>query len=258
MRFFILISYNGSAYCGWQRQKNGISVQEQLEKAFSVFLRESTEITGAGRTDSGVHAINYHAHFDSANPVLLKDPLKIIYKINAILPPDIVIHDICQVNNDSHSRFDAISRTYRYYVHTFKDPFAAGYSYFFPYSLNIDAMNKAASYLTGERDFTSMAKLHSETKTNICNVTEAIWTPGDPVNLHPESNGRFCFTITANRFLRNMVRAVVGSLLEVGRERKSPEWIIEVLNEKERGAAGNSVPAHALFFTEINYPYKVF
>ncbi len=258
MRFFILISYNGSAYCGWQRQKNGISVQELLEKAFSVYLRESIEITGAGRTDSGVHAINYHAHFDSLNTVLISEPLKVIYKINAILPSDIVIHDICQVNDTSHCRFDAISRKYKYFVHTEKTPFASEFSFYFPHQLNLDLMNKAAKYLIGEKDFTSMAKLHSDTKTNICNVTEAIWTMECPLNLHPSENYSYCFTITANRFLRNMVRAVTGSLLEIGRGKQSPGWIPDVLREKNRCAAGNSVPSHALFLTEIKYPYKVF
>ena len=260
MRFFISLSYNGAAFCGWQRQNNGPSVQEHLENAFSVYLREKIEITGAGRTDTGVHAINYIAHFDSGSTTLANEQQLLLYKINAILPAGIVVTDICAVSPDAHARFDAISRTYNYYVHTVKDPFLDNFSCFFPYDLDIDNMNRAAALLIGEKDFTSMAKLHSDVKTNICTVTEALWTPGSPVNaITPQGQANtYCLTISANRFLRNMVRAIAGSLLEIGRGRRQPEWITQLLAQKDRSAAGNSAPAHALYLTKIEYPYRIF
>jgi tRNA pseudouridine38-40 synthase len=253
MRFFILISYDGSGFRGWQKQKNGTSVQQHLENAFSLYLREKIAITGAGRTDAGVHARNYVAHFDSSNIAENHDTKDFFYKINAILPKEIVLHDICQVHENAHARFDAISRTYNYFIHTTKDPFCRDYSYFFPGKLNITAMNRACNLLLGERDFTSMAKLHSNTTNNICSVTEAHWEYQEKDN-----ETHLKFTITANRFLRNMVRAIVGSLIEVGRGKKEPEWILEVLRKQDRSAAGHSVPAHALFFTKAIYPYKTF
>jgi len=268
MRFFILLSYNGSAFKGWQRQINGPSVQEHLEFAFSAYLREKIEITGAGRTDTGVHAINYVAHLDSCNDSLTKEQHLLLYKINAILPSGIVVYDICQVTDSCHARFDAVSRTYKYYVHTRKDPFLNEFSSFFPYELDIAAMNRAAAMLLGERDFTSMAKLHTDVKHHLCTVTRAEWQPLSPLNImssnlhsspgnfeHPYT---FCFTISANRFLRNMVRAIVGSLLEIGRGRESADWILQVLAKKDRSAAGSSVSSHALFLNSIEYPYKIF
>ena len=269
MRFFIRLSYNGSAYSGWQRQNNAPSVQAELERAFSIYLRNKTEITGAGRTDAGVHAINYVAHLDYCNTDMLKERQKLLYKINAILPSDITIHDICSVDENSHARFDAVSRTYKYFIHTKKDPFLIHFSYYYPYSLDVEAMNRAIYHLVGERDFTSMAKLHSDTNNNICNVTLAEWSRKAPVSIitdeHSDTHDflqdgvyTYCFTITANRFLRNMVRAIVGTLLEVGRGTYEPEHIIEILNEKNRSAAGNSVPPHSLFLTKIEYPFELF
>lgn len=266
MRYFISLSYNGRAFNGWQVQLGHPSVQSELERAFSVYLGEKIDITGAGRTDSGVHAINYIAHLDIQQPLNPEELIKLVYKINAILPSDIVLYKICQVPDSSHARFDAIGRTYNYYVHTRKDPFLGEYSFFFPYELDLEKMNFAAGYLLGEKDFTSMSKLHTDVKTNICTVSEAIWTPGAPLNftsLSKEDNQggeitTLFFTITANRFLRNMVRAVVGSLLEVGRGRKEPIWIEEVLEKKNRCEAGSSVPAHPLFLTGIEYPYRLF
>ncbi len=262
MRFFILLSYCGYPFVGWQRQKNGISVQQHLENAFSVILSESILITGAGRTDTGVNALNFTAHFDSCNPILTNNPKILLYKINAILPPEIVVHNICQMHPDAHSRFDAISRTYCYFVHTVKDPFSSRFSYYFPYPLNTSDMNIASSLLLGEKDFTSMAKLHSKTKTNVCNVTDASWQTASIFTIpgieHQVLNhGSMCFTITANRFLRNMVRAIVGTLLEIGRGRKEPEWVTEVLNSRNRCSAGQSVPAHPLFLKKIDYPYNI-
>jgi pseudouridylate synthase I len=272
MRLFIRLSYNGSAYSGWQRQNNAPSVQAELERAFSVYFRNKTEITGAGRTDAGVHAINYVAHFDINDADKSKEPQKLLYKINAILPGDITVNNICQVDGNSHARFDAVSRTYKYFIHTRKDPFLTHYSFLYPYSLDIDAMNRAVCHIIGEHDFTSMAKLHSDTNNNICNVTGAGWLAASPISIlntadndidrfatnNDKSGYTFCFTITANRFLRNMVRAVVGSLLEIGRGVHDPEHIIEILKKRDRGAAGNSVPPHPLFLTGIEYPYRLF
>jgi len=317
MRYFISLSYKGSSYFGWQVQVNQPSVQGELERAFSIYLGCETGITGAGRTDAGVHATNYIAHFDSANPLLFQDYPKLIYKINAILPSDITLLDICHVADDAHARFDAVSRTYKYFIYTKKDSFLGQYSFFFPYSLDLDKMNLASASLLGEHDFTSMAKLHSDVKTNICTVSQALWAPDSPLSFSPACSGKysseatgnianvasenianvasenianvasesislatkhigsdfqqlfnaellnsehtsFCFTITANRFLRNMVRAVVGSLLDVGRGKQSPDFIMEILAAKNRCAAGSSVPAHPLFLTNIEYPYKTF
>ena len=258
MRLFIKLSYNGRNYNGWQVQPGHPSVQETLERALTIWVKEKIQVTGAGRTDTGVSAVNYIAHFDLSSDTLalFEEPQRTIFKINAILPTDIVVHDIWQVPDVAHARFDALSRTYIYYVHSNKSPFLNEYSYFYPYILDIDKMNRAAGYITGTFDFTSMAKLHTDAKTNICTVTKALWESESPL-----SNGddiSYKFTITANRYLRNMVRALVGTMLEIGRGRQEPEWIIEVMKLKNRSSAGNSVPAHPLFLTEIEYPdYKL-
>ena len=254
MRLFIKLSYNGRNYNGWQVQPEQPSVQAQLERALTIWFKEPVEVTGCGRTDSGVHAINYIAHFDLAsdNMTLSEDMQKSIFKINAILPSDVVVHKIWQVQDDAHARFDAISRRYNYYVHSDKAPFLNEYSFFYPYDLDLDKMNKAAQLITGTHDFTSMAKLHTDAKTNICTVTFALWEKGSPLTITGSESVKF--TISANRFLRNMVRALVGTMLEIGRGRHEPEWIIDVLNLKDRSSAGNSVPAHPLFLTDIEYP----
>lgn len=249
MRFFIYLSFKGSSFFGWQIQSNEASVQNSLQVALSLYTGEQIVATGAGRTDTGVHAINYVAHFDSELD-FMRDCMRHIYKINAILPRDIVVSDIKRVNNSAHARFDAVSRTYKYYIHLKKDPFIEDFSWQYHYTLNIDKMNKACAYIIGKHDFTSMAKLHSQTKTNICTISEAKWEQIE--------SGKICFTVTADRFLRNMVRAIVGSLLEVGREKREIEWIQEVMNAKDRGKAGNSVPAKALFLCNIEYPQKCF
>ena len=268
MRYFISLSFKGTSFSGWQHQVNLSSVQDEVERGLSILFGRKIPVTGAGRTDAGVHAVNYTAHFDLPAPLSDEDFPKLIYKMNAILSADIAVHEIYPVQPDAHARFDASGRTYRYFIHTKKSPFPDQYSYYFPYITDIDKMNQAANYLLGEHDFTSMAKLHSNVKSNICSVKEACWTPGSPVSIlsvsdcdtekmsHPESS--YCFTITSNRFLRNMVRAVVGSLLEVGRGKQEPEWIKEVLTHKNRCAAGSSVPAYPLFLVNIDYPENIF
>ena len=250
MRFFICLSYRGTSFSGWQSQPNKPSVQTSLESALTLYSGEKVAVTGAGRTDSGVHAINYIAHFDSEFQFVGKDSSKHIYKLNAILPSDIVINYIKRVNDEAHARFDATARTYKYFVHLVKDPFAQDFSYHYHYSIDIEKMNEACKFLLGKRDFTSMAKLHSDVKTHICTITEAKWEL-------VETN-KICFTITADRFLRNMVRAIVGSLLEVGRGKNEPDWIERILDAKDRGKAGDSVPAKALFLCNIEYPEKCF
>lgn len=250
MRYFICLSYNGSAFSGWQIQENANSVQAELQKALSTLLKTPIQVVGAGRTDTGVNARNYIAHFDY-NGNIPSEP-HTIYKLNAILPKQICIHSVYPVPDEMHARFSATARTYKYYIHTEKDPFCSEFSYFLPPRLNFEKMNLAASYFLGEQDFTSLEKLNGGNKTSICNVTEAYWEPLDSNNF--ATSRHFVFTVSANRFLRNMVRAMVGSLLEVGFGKKEPEWIKEMLAQKNRNAAGHSVPGNALFLVEVKYP----
>lgn len=249
MRYFIRLSYNGSAFCGWQIQENANSVQAELQKGLSTLLKANIQVVGAGRTDTGVNARNYIAHFDTEAPLAINHTL--FYKLNAILPKGICIHDIFPVDGQMHARFSAKSRTYKYYIHTEKDPFCSEFSYFLPPRLDFEKMNEAAKYFLGEQDFTSLEKLGGGNKTSICNVTHARWEPLDSPDF--SSSRHFVFTVTANRFLRNMVRAMVGSLLEVGFGKQEPQWIAQMLSQKDRCAAGHSVPGNALFLVEIEY-----
>ncbi len=246
MRYFICLSYNGSAFCGWQIQENANSVQQELQKALSTLLKEDISVTGAGRTDSGVNAKNYIAHFDCQTT--LNDFPHLSYKLNAILPKEIAVEKIFPVHGTAHARFDATSRTYKYYIHTCKDPFNSGFSTFVqPSRMNMERMNRAARYLLGTRDFSSLEKVNGGNKTSICTVTEAYWEQTD--------ESHYIFTVSANRFLRNMVRAMVGSLLEVGAGKREPEWIEEMLQKRDRSLAGQSVPGNALFLVAVRYPY---
>ena len=246
MRYFIYLSYNGSAFNGWQIQDNARSVQQEIQQALSTLLKETITVTGAGRTDTGVNAINYVAHFDCCE--ITQSESVFTYKINAILPKEIVIHKLLKVSDSAHARFHATSRTYRYYIHLDKNPFCNGFSYHVKGGeIDIEKMNRAASYLLGEKDFSSMEKVNGGNKTSVCNVTSAFWSPA--------GNGHYVFEITANRFLRNMVRAIVGTLIEVGTGKREPEWVEEVLESGQRGKAGQSVPGTALFLTEIKYPF---
>ncbi len=249
MRYFICLSYNGSAFCGWQIQENANSVQAELQKALSTLLKTPIAVVGAGRTDTGVNARNYIAHFNTETPLSISPTL--FYKLNAILPKAICVHNIYPVDEQMHARFSAKSRTYKYYIHTEKDPFCSEFSYFLPPRLNFEKMNQAAKYFIGEQDFTSLEKLGADNKTSICNVTQAYWEPLDAPTFEQASH--FVFTVTANRFLRNMVRAMVGSLLDVGFGKKDPEWIQQMLLQKNRSAAGHSVPGNALFLVEVEY-----
>lgn len=247
MRFFISLSYNGAPFCGWQSQPGESSVQGELERALSIAFGESVEVTGAGRTDAGVNARYYVAHFDLTAEEI-KEPNQTVRKINAILPKEICVFGIFSVPASAHARYDAVSRTYRYYLHTAKDPFAR-FSYLYTYTLDVDAMNRAATRLVGTHDFTSLEKTGSDNGTSLCQVTEARWERIDATHL--------VFTVTANRFLRNMVRAMVGTLLEIGRGRRDESWIGEVLEARDRCRAGQSVPGEALFLEDIRYPYPL-
>jgi len=242
-RYFIQLSYDGTNYHGWQVQPNGISVQETVEKALSVVTRETNAVTGAGRTDAGVHASFYVAHFDSENQNLENDKIK--YKLNCLLPCDIAVQNIYKVPSDAHARFDALTRTYKYYLINHKDPFSRQYAAREARIPDLVKMNEAARKLFIYEDFTSFSKLGTDVKTNNCKVDMAEWT---------DEGNRIVFTIRADRFLRNMVRAIVGTLLEVGFGKLTAEDFCKIIETKDRCAAGVSVPAKGLFLTDIGYP----
>lgn len=244
-RYFIYLAYNGANYCGWQTQPNGLAVQEVIEKGLTTLFREEMTIVGAGRTDAGVHARQMIAHFDGG----IVNLLELRERLNRILPKDITIYNIVPVKNDAHARFDATSRLYRYYVTTQKDPFNYNYKYKIHGDLDLDMMNQCARVLFEYKDFTSFSKLHTDVKTNDCTMMKAEW-----VNVGDD----FVFTIQANRFLRNMVRAIVGTLLDAGRHKLDVVGMRRIIEAKDRGVAGLSVPGHALFLEEIAYPESLF
>jgi len=246
-RYFIDLSYNGKEYCGWQIQPNGNSVQAEIEKALSTILRQPVAITGAGRTDAGVHAKLMVAHFDCEEPI--SNTRLLTEKLNRLLPRDIAIHDIKAVIPEAHARFDAISRTYKYYITDKKDVFDGHLALKERLHPDYDAMNRAALTLFEYTDFTSFSKLHTDVKTNNCRIMQARWQ---------QENEMWVFTIQADRFLRNMVRAIVGTLLEVGRGKMDEAGFRRVIEAKDRGKAGTSVPGHALFLVGIEYPETIF
>ena len=247
MRYFIHFAYDGTAYHGWQVQPNADSVQAHLNSALSLLLREPVETLGAGRTDAGVHAKEMYAHFDVNRPL---DCRQLTYKLNRLLPPDISVFDVRPVKSEAHARFDALSRTYHYFVTTQKIPFRRQYTMRLTFSVDFDAMNRAAQHLLEVSDFASFSKADTDAKTSICDVTEARWTEVE--------DGVWRFEITANRFLRNMVRAVVGTLLDVGRGRLTYEQFCDVVAKHSRCAAGESVPAQGLFLVRVRYPENLF
>ncbi|MCH5247534.1 MAG: tRNA pseudouridine(38-40) synthase TruA [Muribaculaceae bacterium] len=248
MRYFLHLAYNGLNYHGWQRQPGAISVQEKIEDGLALLLRHPVSLVGAGRTDAGVNAAMMIAHFDTAVPI--PDKNRFLASLNGIVDPfNIAFYDLFPVSDNAHARFDAVDRTYRYYVHIRRSPFLYPYSLQVPPTVDFDLMNEAAKILLEVDDFTSFAKLHSDVKTNICHVTSARWEP------YPADPSRYYFEITANRFLRNMVRAVTGTLLEIGRGKMTLDRFRQVIDQKNRSAAGTSLPPSPLFLHHITYNY---
>lgn len=242
MRYFIWFGYDGTQYHGWQTQPNGVTVQSELERCLSLLLREQVAVTGAGRTDAGVHARQMAAHFDTAADV---DAPLLVKKLNGLLPSAISVGRIEPVPADMHARFSATSRTYHYYIHTRKNPFIRQYSQEMHYQLDFDLMNEAGRILMEYDDFGAFCKAGSDVKTTLCRVTHAHW--------HQTSDTEWYFEITANRFLRNMVRAVVGTLIEVGRRRMTLQEFRQVIEGGRRTQAGESMPAKALFLERVTY-----
>jgi len=247
-RYFIRLAFKGTSFHGWQVQPNGNSVQAEMIRALTTILKVKTEVTGAGRTDTGVHAHKFFAHFDSSEKDLSGNR-DLIYNLNGILPKDIVVHEIKAVKPEAHARFSAISRTYSYRMHQVKDSFLDGLSAYFPGNLDLEKMNRAAELLVETTDFTSFSKSRTDTKTNVCHVMLAEWD----LDEH-----RHIFTIKADRFLRNMVRAIVGTLLDVGYDRLCLSEFKQIIERKDRSAAGASVPACGLYLEDVEYPEDIF
>lgn len=247
MRFFLTLSYKGTAYHGWQIQNNAPSVQQTLQKALSTLLQEPVDVVGAGRTDTGVHAACYTAHFDTENQKPFHK-IDFVYHLNAILPKDIAVSDVFPVSDEAHARFSATLREYKYYIVTEKDPFQIETAYRFPFPLDMDKMNEAAAVLKECIDFASFCKLHSDNKTTICHIKDSFWQ---------KEGDCLVYTVSADRFLRNMVRALVGTLLDVGRGKITLGQFREVIDSRNRGAAGTSAPPQGLFLTRVDYPEEL-
>lgn len=249
MRFFIRFAYDGTAFHGSQRQPNGVTVQETMEQALAMIFREDMPLTFAGRTDAGVHAREMYAHFDiNDNQSSIVNNLK--FRLNGILPDSIAIYDIFRVTDDAHARFSAKRRTYEYHVIDHKDPFLLPYATRLRTPIDFVAMNEAARHLIGRQDFASFCRTHTDVKTTICDLTQAEWKE--------LGNGHAVFTISADRFLRNMVRAVVGTLFQVGQSKMNLEQFAEVIAQHNRCSAGDSAPAQGLYLTHIEYPKEIF
>ncbi len=240
MRYALHLSYFGRNYAGWQRQNNAKSVQEEIEKVIAVLLKEKTDIIGCGRTDAGVHAVNFYAHFDTDRSI----PEQFIYHANAMLGKDILLHTLFPVDEEWHARFSAISRTYRYFISQNANPFFTDYSWQTPYELDVKKMQEAAKILLDYNEFTSFAKLHGGQKTDICKIISVDFIM---------KNNIIIFEITADRFLRNMVRAIVGTLVDVGRSHCSIDEFKTIIEKKDRSAAGISAPAKGLFLMQVDY-----
>lgn len=246
MRYFVELCYDGAAYCGWQRQRDADTAQQTLETALSTLLRRDTETVGAGRTDTGVNASYYVAHFDAADGI---DCAHLTAKLNRILPPDIAISAVTPVAAEAHARFDAVEREYTYYITRRKDPFRRFSSWHYGVGLDVGAMNRAAAFLTTVDDFTTFAKLNSNNKTNICHIMQAGWQ---------QEGDLLTFTIRADRFLRNMVRAIVGTLVDVGRGRYTVAQFEDIVRSRDLSRASAGAPAQGLFLSDVRYPANVF
>jgi tRNA pseudouridine38-40 synthase len=247
-RYFIFISYRGTSYHGWQIQPNSVTVQKILDEALSVVLNEKISTIGAGRTDAGVHAIFFCAHFDCSSPELLTIS-NLVFRLNQFLPADISVNSIKKVVPDANARYSAISRTYKYYISRTKDPFSDNSSWYLHGKIDITAMNEACRMLFLHSDFTSFSRLHSGAKSNICKIYNAGWE---------ESDNRLVFTIKADRFLRNMVRAIVGTSIEIGFGKMDLKEFEDIILAKDRCSAGKSAPAKGLFLVDIEYPVEIF
>jgi len=245
LRYFIELSYNGKGYHGWQNQPNAISVQQVLEEALSVLLQAKIETVGAGRTDAGVHATQMFAHFDLESEI---DTPNLVYKLNGFLPKDIAVHQIFKVKEDAHARFDAISRTYHYKISRVKNVFTFDLAYLYQLPLDVEKMNEACKILLEYRDFQCFSKSNTDVKTYNCNIVNANWKA---------KNNSLTFEITADRFLRNMVRAIVGTMIDIGLGKIEVEDLHDIIISKNRGEAGFSVPAHGLYLEEIMYPKSI-
>lgn len=245
MRYFVAFSYFGKEYHGWQKQPNAITVQEVLEDAFSKLLGVPIALMGAGRTDAGVHAKQMYAHFDFSK---IEHKSDVLFRLNAFLPKDIAVQHIFETTAEAHARFDAVSRTYEYWIVQEKNPFTINHAYYVKYALDIQKMNEAAGVLMTFNDFECFSKSNTDVRTFLCAIEEAKWT---------ENNGILVFTITADRFLRNMVRAIVGTLLEVGLGKMDIATVKGIIKSKDRSKAGASVPAKGLYLTQVLYPEKI-
>lgn len=243
MRYFIEFAYNGKDYCGWQYQPHSPSVQETLNKALSTLLKKEIDVMGAGRTDTGVHAKQMFAHFDHDE---IADTKHLVQRLNSFLPKDIVVYRFIPLHDDAHARFDAKKRTYEYHIHTFKDAFDNEGSWYNFQPLNVDKMNNAAQLLLEYTDFKCFSKTHTDVRTFNCDVMEARWE---------QQGNKLVFTVSADRFLRNMVRAIVGTLVNVGLEKISLDDFKAIIESRDRNQAGFSVPAHGLYLTKVIYPY---
>ncbi len=249
MRYFIEIAYDGTPYYGWQRQPNAITVQEVLENALSKLMREKILVSGAGRTDAGVHAQQLFAHFDLNDDYEPEACLQLVFRLNRFLPPSIAVNSVFKVNPQAHARFDALSRSYAYWLTPKKDPFLVNRAYLLENPLNIEAMNGAAKMLLGKKDFKCFSRSKTDVKTYICEVTQAEWQQEDC---------GYVFRVSADRFLRNMVRAMVGTLLKMGHDGDGVLDMQKILEGRDRKYAGPSVPAHGLYLTQVTYPDSIY
>ena len=244
-RYFIRLAYNGTPYHGWQKQQNAYSVQQELEHALSTIINDKIAITGSGRTDTGVHAERQVAHFDTYKEL---KPAVLVEKLNGLLPMSIAIESCWEVAPVAHARFDAVYRSYAYYLHNQKTPFLEGFSYFYRPHLNLEAMNHAAESLLGRQDFKSFSKVKTEVNHFECEILEAYWE---------NRNKQLVFHVKANRFLRGMVRALVGTLIEVGRDKIDILTFERIIAARDRKVAGRAVPPHGLYLTEVAYPQSI-
>lgn len=242
-RYFLQLSFHGKKFHGWQIQDNAHTVQAEINNALKTLLSRDVETTGCGRTDTGVHASVFYLHFDAED---IKDESDFVYHLNCLLPFEIAIQRILKVDEKAHARYDATSRTYRYFIHRYKDPFLNDVSYYFPFTVDVQKMNEAAAILKEHTDFSCFSKSRTQVKTNICKIISARWSARED---------QLFFEITADRFLRNMVRAIVGTLLEVGEGHISLTDFTEIIENKKRSGAGASVPGHGLFLTNVSYSY---